>query len=377
MTAGFPESFFMGGFESSSMKFHDGRRVHIARTTRHIERAAEDYALLADLGVLTVREALAWHDIEREAGKYDWRDFLALQRAAERRGIQIVWDLCHYGWPDHLPFWSDLFLHRFAHFCGEAARVFREESDRIPVWVPVNEISYWSYAAGDCNVIAPGNERSAHDIKRQLVRAAIVAINAVRRIDGQARIVHAEPIIHIVPRHEEEAHAAESYRTAMFEAWDMLAGRMAPELGGREDCLDVIGVNYYPRNQWFHRAEPIYPDHPLYRPVPDLFEEVWRRYRKPLIIAETGSEAEYGAYWLGHVCEATREAQARGVPIEGICLYPVMDYPGWGDDRHCRCGLIACDPDWRRRRLDATLVGALRKAQAATGRLPDANAVPA
>ena len=29
-----------------------------------------------------------------------------------------------------------------------------------------------------------------------------------------------------------------------------------------------------------------------------------------------------------------------GVPVEGICLYPVLDYPGWADERHCPVGLL-------------------------------------
>jgi hypothetical protein len=28
-----------------------------------------------------------------------------------------------------------------------------------------------------------------------------------------------------------------------------------------------------------------------------------------------------------------------GVPLEGMCLYPIVNYPGWGDDRHCESGL--------------------------------------
>ena len=36
----------------------------------------------------------------------------------------------------------------------------------------------------------------------------------------------------------------------MFEAWDMLTGRLHPELGGDESMVDIIGVNFYDRNQW-------------------------------------------------------------------------------------------------------------------------------
>ena len=36
----------------------------------------------------------------------------------------------------------------------------------------------------------------------------------------------------------------------MFEAWDMIAGRRDPDLGGAPDLLDVVGVNFYDNNQW-------------------------------------------------------------------------------------------------------------------------------
>ena len=28
-----------------------------------------------------------------------------------------------------------------------------------------------------------------------------------------------------------------------------------------------------------------------------------------------------------------------GVQMEGICLYPIVNHPGWVDDRHCYNGL--------------------------------------
>jgi hypothetical protein len=27
------------------------------------------------------------------------------------------------------------------------------------------------------------------------------------------------------------------------------------------------------------------------------------------------------------------------VPVEGICLYPILNHPGWDNDRHCCNGL--------------------------------------
>ena len=33
----------------------------------------------------------------------------------------------------------------------------------------------------------------------------------------------------------------------------MLSGRTQPELGGKESYLDILGINYYDRNQWWIR----------------------------------------------------------------------------------------------------------------------------
>ena len=32
-----------------------------------------------------------------------------------------------------------------------------------------------------------------------------------------------------------------------------------------------------------------------------------------------------------------------GVPVLGACIYPVMDYAGWDNDRHVPCGPIRRD----------------------------------
>ena len=36
----------------------------------------------------------------------------------------------------------------------------------------------------------------------------------------------------------------------------------------------------------------------------------------------------------------THAALEEGVPVDGICLYPVADYPGWSNGRHCKVGLL-------------------------------------
>ena len=55
------------------------------------------------------------------------------------------------------------------------------------------------------------------------------------------RLIAPEPVIHIVgdpkiPGDNEEAHL---YTLAQYQCWDILCGRMEPELGGRPEYLDL------------------------------------------------------------------------------------------------------------------------------------------
>jgi len=103
----------------------------------------------AAAGLHTVRDAVRWHLIEATPGRYDWSSLLPMLRAARDSGVQVTWDLCHYGLPHDLDIWSPRFLDRFAAFCAAVARVVRAESGGVPFYCPVNEISFWAWAGGD------------------------------------------------------------------------------------------------------------------------------------------------------------------------------------------------------------------------------------
>src|SRR5207237_1247207 len=130
------------------------------------------------------------------------------------------------------------------------------------------------------------------ELKTQLVRAAIAAMDAIWEVLPSAHFVHVDPIIHVIAsqKRPEEAPEAEAYRVSQFQAWDMLAGRLWPELGGHERYLDIVAVNFYPHNQWFYnlkgfrrirRFTPLNRKHTLYRPFREMLQEVYQRYQRP------------------------------------------------------------------------------------------------
>ena len=150
---------------------------------------------------------------------------------------------------------------------------------------------------------------------------------------------------------------------SQFEALDMLLGNLAPELGGEPGLIDVIGLNYYPDNQWYCGAGFIPLGHFAYRPFRSLLAEVYARYRRPLFIAETGAEGSARAAWLHYVASETAAARDSGVPVQGLCIYPILDYPGWYDERHCQVGLFSLPGTTDERQADPDLANELRRQQ--------------
>ena len=350
------KTFYMGGFECANHRRHDRTRIDVIATTGHDLFAQEDYSLLADAKIRTVRDGLRWHLIEKAPFTYDWSSFLPMLEAAIATDTQVIWDLCHWGIPTDIDLLSSEFPARFAAFAKEAAALILKANldagNTAPqFYCPINEISFWSWVGGDEAHFDPFYEGRGPELKRQLVKASIEATRAVRSVDPSARFIQAEPIIHISPDQEDNAVQAAVHTASQYEAWDMLAGMSAPELGGAEDTLDLLGVNYYWNNQWVHEGDRTPPGHPRHRPLHRMLEQVWKRYSRPLLVTETGAELGSDVGWLGYVSSEVRQAQRLGVPVLGICIYPVMDYPGWDDDRHCFCGLILSTSDWSTRQL--------------------------
>jgi hypothetical protein len=344
------DSFFMAGFECSSHRRKDGVRLDLIHSTGHDRHALADYRRCAELGLKTIRDGLRWHLIETAPGVYDWSSWLPMVRAAREAGVTVIWDIYHYGSPDHVDEASPGFVDAYARFAAEAVRIHREETGKPMLVCPVNEISFFTWAVEN-DYFGPACERGGW-FKRQLVRAAVAGVHAMRAADSGCRFLWAEPLIHVAPHNhsKKEREGAERMRVSQFEAYDMLLGRIEPELGGSADMVDMIGLNFYPHNQWYYLGGTIPMGHHEYRPLADMLVEVGERFGKPVFMAETGAEGSCRPSWLHYVCAEVREAMARGCDINGICFYPVTAYPGWDNARHCEVGLFSpCLADGERK----------------------------
>jgi beta-glucosidase/6-phospho-beta-glucosidase/beta-galactosidase len=332
-------SFWMAGFESSCHINGNGIRLDLIAATQHDQLIDEDYARIREMGIETAREGMRWHLIDR-GRRMDFSSVLPMVEAAERHGIQVIWNLCHYGWPQDLHLYSSGFVERFARYCGAVARFISDRSDVVPLYVPINEISFFAWAAGEVGYLHPYDRGRGHEIKRQLVRATLAGIEAIWEVDPRARMLHVDPLIHVIPPlgRPDLARAAADQRARQFEAWDMLAGGLEPSLGGHPRYLDIIGVNFYHANQWEYPDQRLrWEDTPRDRrwvPLRHLLSEVYDRYGRPMFLSETSHFGAGRGRWIREVADEVRHARDMDVPVEGICIYPIIDRPDWDDPDH-------------------------------------------
>jgi hypothetical protein len=335
------QSFFLGGYECSNHKRRDGKRLDLIASTRHDELARRDYERLREVGMSAARDGIRWHLVEATPGRYDWSSVVPMLEAARDTRTDVVWDLLHFGWPDHVDVFAPDFKERFRRFVSAFLDVYLSLTDQPPLLCPVNEISFLSFAGGEEGFFNPFAKKRGDEMKAQLVSASIAACEVILDRAPDARLVHTDPIIDIIadPTRPQDRLAAEGYRQSQFAAWDMIAGRQRPELGGNDRYLDVMGLNYYIHNQWIHNGSVLVPSHPQHLPVRYMLREIYEKYRRPLFISETGIEDQVRPNWMHYIGHEVRAAMRLGVPVGGITLYPIVNHPGWEDDRHCHNGL--------------------------------------
>lgn len=333
-------SFFLAGFEGSTGYNRDGRWFDQVVATGHDRTVEQDYRDLADLGIHGVRETVRWPLVDLGHGRYDFTSVDPFVEAARRNGVEVIWDLFHYGFPPGLDLLGEDFPKRFADYCSAVGRYIGARSEDACVFTPVNEPSFMSFAGGEKGLFAPHCEGRGWDMKVALCRAAIAGIEALWAACPGARMVNVDPMCRAAsaPDRPQDAAAVEDFNGRLvFQGWDMLSGRLLPELGGSRAHLDIVGVNYYWTNQWEWgvaplddgRLPPLADDDPRRASLSDLVRSAWRRYDGEVMITETAHVGDQRAPWL---LEAACEAEVlllERVPLKGLCLYPILGMPEW------------------------------------------------
>lgn len=336
------KSFVIGGFECSDHINRSGKRINMLAETGHAKHFRQHYKALAEHGIMTAREGICWSQVDKGEGIYDFSTVLGRMDAAHEYGIQLIWDICHFGYPDGLFPTHPLFEERFTELCRAFARFHRAYSAEQLIVVPINEISFLAWHSGEVRGTVPFAVHSGFDMKYHLCKAAIKGIKALRQGDPWCKVLQVEPLIHIHPSNPDEEELVTKLNEEQFQALDIMGGYACPELGGEPSNLEMIGFNYYFNSQWFHNGKIIdwINERHMMRDLSSLLETAYLRYNKPILLSQTGHFGTGKDEWIKYVAAECTEAKKMGVELTGICIYPVVDRPDWDDMTSYRdCGM--------------------------------------
>jgi beta-glucosidase/6-phospho-beta-glucosidase/beta-galactosidase len=330
-------TFFIGGFECSTFLWKDQGRRDLASETRHYDCADQDYEILAKHGFGVAREGIPWPMVDLGHG-YDFTIIEPLIAAQRKHKVIPIWDLFHYGYPEHLDPFADDFAEHFASYCRAAAEHVGRDHRGPIFFTPINEMTFFGFAAGEWGWAAPfgKSKEDRYRLRLALTKASIAGAKAIKEVLPEARMVTVDPLIVVVPP-EDRPDLADEAEKEMFEdtffCWDVVAGLRNPELGGSPELLDIVGVNCYSFGQMEFRDkgphQALGPRDPRIRPLCDLLRIVWERYQRPIIIAETSGMGDGRAAWLKDVMEECLAGVREGIELHGVCLFPTVDMPDW------------------------------------------------
>ncbi len=320
-------------------------------------RYAQDFAILAGLGLRHHRLSIEWARIEPEPGGIDagavahYRDVL---RAARALGI-VPWVCLHHF---TLPRWfaaSGGFLverNRTDAWSRHVDFVAQTFGDLVGGWQPVNETNYYANAAYRGGGWPPGHN--------DLTEWAIAA-EAIQLATAEAAVRLKQtgvPVASIFGLSTAVAHDDGPATRRLIERYDdvhwaaglglfrdgvlRVPGRDPVERADLAGSFDLIGFSYY--STLGVRDGQVVP-HPPGAPVSPLGYGIWadglgrvldRLHEKvpgvPLLVAEYGigtDDDTVRAAYLERGLQITHQAIARGIDVRGLFHWTAVDNYEW------------------------------------------------
>ena len=331
-------SFWMAGFECTDQLNVHGDRVDFLEITSHLELIETDYDLISTNNIKVVREGVRWSFTETSPYQYNFDIVRRMINVGREKGIQQMWDLCHFGFPDDLSPLHPHFTKRFESYCRAFAQLHKEVNpDNVLIVTPINEVGFISWLGGEVSATSPYCTHNGWGVKYAYVKAYIAGIIALKEIDPNVRILTTEPLVNVTTdllATEMEKQNAAIENQLQYQVLDMISGRICPELGGKEEYVDIVGCNYYYNNQWIQTPHQVLGwndpvPHENFIQLSKMLFDLHKRYNRPIVLSETSHPGIDRPIWIQYISNEIVKLLRSDIPFWGICWYPIIDRPDW------------------------------------------------
>lgn len=318
----------------------------------HYRLYREDFDLINKLNLNAFRFSIEWSRIEPEEGKWDMaaiKHYQTYIKELRKRGIEPFLNIWH--WTN--PIWFEekggfskrANLHYFEEF---VAKVVETLCDDVTYVITLNEITSYltsAYITGT----HPPQEKSILKglwLYHNFITLQKRCYKILKSAKPSLQVGVAQPMTANTPaRPGNYLDRLVCWGTKYFwDEWFFARSRKAH---------DFIGMNFYFTN-YLKGAKLSNPETPLsdvgwyMEParIYDILIRMNRRFKKPLIITESGladAADKHRTWWLQETIKAIHKAMAEGAQVKGYFHWSLLDNFEWAYGWWPKFGLIEVD----------------------------------
>lgn len=335
----------------------------------HRQRGSSDFALLASLGITTLRTGLHWEHYE---ATQSWDSFDRALRSMQEHQLHPIAGLLHHG---SGPLETSLLDPDFPEKLAAYALLVAQRYPWLIDYTPVNEpqtTSRFSCLYGHWYPHGRTVSSYVRGLYNQL-KGVVLAMRAIRTVQPAARLIHTEDGGATTSTPQLEAFRLQREHRRWLGT-DLLCGRVTRqhplfsfllEQGLLEEEVlwfadnpcppSVLGLNYYVTSDRFldHRFA-LYP--PSYaggdtgfEPLIDvealrvraegivgvgaILTEAWQRYHLPVAITEAhlGGTCHDQILWLAEVWQQAQAARQAGADVRAVTVWALLGSWNWSN----------------------------------------------
>ncbi len=330
------------------------------RAIDHYRRYIEDFTIARSLNLNSFRFGIEWARIEPKEGRWDnaeiehYRKYI---KELRKHGLEPILNIWH--WTN--PVWFEekgAFKKRanLKYFDRYVQKISSEFGSELTYIITINEPNVYmsnSYGMGWW----PPQEKnwiSALKVYFNLVSAHKRSYRILKHDNKHLMVGTAPQLSNIQPKRAQNIIDRMSVRLMEY-FWNWWF------LNRIRRCQDFVGLNYYfsdyyrnakmdnpetPKNDlgWYMEPEGLHP----------LLKRVWARYRKPIIITESGvadSQDQYRKWWFEQSVIAMERALSEGVQVVGYLHWSLLDNFEWAYGWWPKFGLVSVDQKTMKREI--------------------------
>jgi dTDP-4-dehydrorhamnose reductase len=329
-----------------------------------------DIERIAELGIKKLRYPILWekHQPERN-GAIDWSWITNQLNKIRENDIEVIAGLVHHG---SGPAFTNLADENFAGYLAGYAKQVAQQFPWIEYYTPVNEPLTTARFSGLYGIWYPhqNNSKAFTQMLLNELKGTVLAMQAVRKINPQAKLVQTEDLGKIYST-KKLKYQADFENERRWLTFDLLCGRFDKHhflwehfknLGIPEEDIyffqenpcppDIFGFNHYLTSErYLDEKIHLYPAHTHggngrhhYADVEAvrvnideetglevLLKEAWERYHKPIAITEVHLHChrEEQLRWFKHVWEVCNALVKEGITIKGVTSWALFGSYGW------------------------------------------------